>query len=527
MSDPHEFDRDPEEWRKRYWGDAGPTDAKAAQPNGADNTGWDAPDMGVVGLRRRSPPRLPIEVFGDNWARWITEAATAAVCPVDYVALPLLASASSLIGNARWAQATPGWKEPPHLWMVAVGDSGEGKSPGSDCIMSSVVPELERRMVGDFVERRDEWRMAVKLDKLAERQWEDAVRAAQKSGAPLPEQPRPTASEIEPQQPRLRQNDVTVEQVAAVLSDAAPKGLMVVRDEIAGWIAGMNAYNPAGRAFWIEAYGGRPYRVERRKHGTKPIDIPHLAVSVSGGTQPERLAQLIAGADDGLLSRIQWAWPDPVAFELGQETPGAVWAIDALDRLRELDLQPGDTPGFPSRPVLVPLTGQGQQLIGEFGREIQARRDNASGLLRSTYGKARGAALRLSLILEELWWCGRAGLTLPPDHITPRAFAAAATMVNDYFLPMAERVFGDAAASNTERIAATLARWIIKERPTEVHVRFLLREARLPGLRAAEQIKAAADALVEADWLHPPVKGTAFQQRGRVVYVVNPKLYGV
>jgi len=61
----------------------------------------------------------------------------------------------------------------------------------------------------------------------------------------------------------LRQNDVTVEKVASLLATAAPKGVVVVRDELAGWIAGMNAYNDAGRAFWLEAYGGRPYRVER------------------------------------------------------------------------------------------------------------------------------------------------------------------------------------------------------------------------------------------------------------------------
>ena len=60
-------------------------------------------------------------------------------------------------------------------------------------------------------------------------------------------------------------------------------------------------------------------------------------------------------------------------------------------------------------------------------------------------------------------------------------------------MPMAERVFGDAGATDVERDAATLTRWILKERPDEVHVRTLIREVRLPGLRSAEQIKKAAD----------------------------------
>jgi hypothetical protein len=83
-----------------------------------------------------------------------------------------------------------------------------------------------------------------------------------------------------------------------------------------------------------------------------------------------------------------------------------------------------------------------------------------------------------------------------------------------------------------DRNAATMARWIIAARPAELHVRHLQREVRLPGLRAAEQIRAAAeqiraaaDALVEADWLRPPAPGTEFGQRGRIAYAVNPRLW--
>jgi hypothetical protein len=41
-------------------------------------------------------------------------------------------------------------------------------------------------------------------------------------------------------------------------------------------------------------------------------------------------------------------------------------------------------------------------------------------------------------------------------------------LISDYFMPMAERVYGDAAATERERGAATLARWIFRERPTEL-----------------------------------------------------------
>ena len=248
---------------------------------------WPEPDLTVMRLQRRPPPKLPIEVFGPAWGDWITATAEAAACPIDYVAAPLLASTSVLIGHARWAQASPGWSEPPHLWVSGVGDSGDGKSPGADCLLRDVLPEIERRMVNDYPDRLREWRASVEFEKAADHQWEEDVRSAQKQAAPAPLPPVRTTGP-EPQSPRLRQNDVTIEKVASLLAIAAPKGLLIVRDELAGWISGMNAYNDTARAFWIETYGGRPYRVERVKH-PEPIVIPRLAVAVYGTTQPEKL----------------------------------------------------------------------------------------------------------------------------------------------------------------------------------------------------------------------------------------------
>jgi hypothetical protein len=81
-------------------------------------------------------------------------------------------------------------------------------------------------------------------------------------------------------------------------------------------------------------------------------------------------------------------------------------------------------------------------------------------------------------------------------------------------MPMAERVYGDAAASQRERTAAVVARWIITTRPAELHVRHLQREVRLLGLRTAEQIRGAAGVLVEADWLREPAPGTGLDSAG-------------
>jgi Protein of unknown function (DUF3987) len=220
------------------------------------------------------------------------------------------------------------------------------------------------------------------------------------------------------------------------------------------------------------------------------------------------------------IARMLWVWPEPIPFRLGRQAPRAEWAIRALDRLRELDLHPGNPP----MPVMVPLTAEGRGLIETFAEKMQERQKGAGGLLRAAFGKARGQALRLALVLEMLWWCGEDGTSPPPIRLSPRAFSIAADLIDDYFMAMAESVYGKFAATAPDRNAAVLARWVLSTRPKELHIRRLQREVRLPGLRTAEQIREAAKVLVAAGWLRPPAPSTAFGPRARFAYLVNPRL---
>ncbi len=482
----------------------------------------EAPDLSVLHLHRRPPPPLTLDVFGLHWGRWITEAAAAAACPPDYVAAPLLAAASVMIGNARWAQAAPGWREPPHLWCASVGDSGQGKSPGADLIYRNVLPPMEERIARDFPERLQEYRVRAELSKGLHEAWQKDLRAAQKLGSRLP-LPTEMTLEAEPMTPRLIENDVTIEKVAKILAFAAPKGLLMSRDELAGWFLGMTAYNDGARAFWIEAYGGRTYRVERVKH-PKPIVIPHFVVGWHGGIQPARLAQVMREADDGLLARFCWFWPEPVPFKLDTTAPNVEFAVEAFDRLRMLEMMPAAEVGSQPNPMMVPLSDEARRHLEKFGCEMQERQAEAGGLLVSALGKARGLALRMSLVLEFLWWAAEDGMASPPIQIGEKAFLAAAVLVGEYLIPMAERVYGDASATPRTRNIATLARWIVKTRPNEVHVRYLQRDVRLPGLSEAATIHEACDGLIEAGWLvAPPIRG--IPGRPRVAYAVRPKLW--
>lgn len=102
---------------------------------------WPEPDMSVISPERPPAPEMNdaefARVFGP-WADWLKSAAEVKSAHVDYVARALLSSASAVIGNARWAVPWEGWKEPPILWGMMVGEPSAGKSPAQDAILDPI-----------------------------------------------------------------------------------------------------------------------------------------------------------------------------------------------------------------------------------------------------------------------------------------------------------------------------------------------------------------------------------------------------
>jgi hypothetical protein len=157
---------------------------------------------------------------------------------------------------------------------------------------------------------------------------------------------------------------------------------------------------------------------------------------------------------------------------------------------------------------------------------MQRRQAWTGGFLCSAHGKARGWVLRLSINLEYLWWCADPGFVEPPTRISERAVIGAAALVEGYFIPMAERVYGDVALPEAERLMTTLARWVWRQIPTleMINARDVQRH-KLPGLRAADKVAMAINGLIDADWLRAvPSRAGSSAGRQRMDYAVNPRL---
>ena len=492
---------------------------EAAKPD-RDNK----PDLSVLRQFRRTPPAIPLDAFGPFWSNWLSAAAMGAGAPVDYTAAALLASVSSLIGNARWVTPWQGWQEPPLLWIGLVGNPGDGKSPGVDPVFE-LLCTLETEIAGDFDSVILQHETAKVAAKVTRDLWQDDVKEAVKQGTLPPTMPEGALEPDIPNRPRLRISDVTPEALGKLLS-AHPKGLLFSRDELSGWLGSFDRYGGSGseRAMWIEAYGGRPFIIDRIKLG-EPIKIPHLSVSVLGTIQPDKLVSaLLKGVDDGLSGRFIWVWPDPLPPSRPTVSVENDPALNALRRICALQMVENDQ-GI-SHPAILPLSSEASDRFQEW-REEHCIDDTAgtAGLVASANAKMPGRVIRMAIVLEYLWWSAKPN-DPEPSEISTTALVYSAALAEDYFKPMSERVYGDASLPEQDRQAATLARWIKRERPNVINVRDLRRKVRLPGLTETKDAEAALRSLAEANWVFLPEHE---HKRGQPKkdWRVNPHLWEV
>jgi len=449
-------------------------------------------DLAVLDGYRRPAPRFPVDLMGSKWSGWARDAAEGAGAPVDYVACSLLAAAAGAVGNARRVSPWEGWSEPLVLWMCLVGEPSTSKSPAVDPVLKAI-SNLEERQSRDFQDEYVAWEERAAVAKIVRKKWQSDVKEALTKGKEPPFLPDDAQTQEEPDRPRIRVSDATPEALAKVLA-SNPRGVLLWRDEVAGWLGGFGRYTSTSageRALWLEAFGGRSYIIDRVKSGS--LLIPHLSVSILGTAQPTRLQSLLLSSDDdGLAARFLWVWPEPRS-PVRPDTSANVGMLEsAFDRLRSL-------PMTDHEPTTLTLENEAVGVFQEWRSEQFRSVRGAAGMLASAYGKAAGLVLRLALTLELLDAAG--GKSPDPTSVSTTSITSAITLWTDYFAPMTERTFGDAALPDKDRDASTLARWIVSARPEIINTRELYHHVRLPGLTEPKRTRAAIEGLIEAGWL--------------------------
>lgn len=110
-------------------------------------------------------------------------------------------------------------------------------------------------------------------------------------------------------------------------------------------------------------------------------------------------------------------------------------------------------------------------------------------------------------------------------YVTPETVQNTISLIDTYFIPMAERAFGSASKTAADQNTTMLANWIIDNRLKEFNIRDLQRSGPMRQLKALE-IKNAAFDLVGLDWLRAaPIRNgeNAGETQGR--FLVNPAIH--
>jgi len=278
--------------------------------------------------------------------------------------------------------------------------------------------------------------------------------------------------EREPEKPalgRIYADDTTVERLADILHENR-RGLLIIKDELSGWLGAMNQYKQGGkgadRQFWLSAHTNQPVSVDR-KSLEEPVIVARPFVSIVGGIQPEVLPDFGKDRGDGLIDRFIPVYPKP---QIGRWTDDEISdhvreeyarTISSLYKLRHAN---DEEDPFPSK---VGMTDEAKALfVAEYNRlhdELEA--PGFSQRLRPAWGKLEAYFARFALILAmtrvaELGNQGQVGIV---ERITREDMAGAMKLLT-YFKNHVRRVYtGLYGDSPSDRLAADLRDFLIDQ----------------------------------------------------------------
>jgi hypothetical protein len=406
--------------------------------------------------RREMYRPFPVDVLPEPTRSFARDAARSIGCDAAFVVLPLLASLAAAIGATRAIRIKSGWREPCILWTGIVGDSGTGKTPG----LSAATAELTR-IETTYIAEYDRERALYEQEKIS---YESALTEwkRQKQGV----RGEPPGTPAEPIAKRLVVSDTTAEALAERLRDA-PRGLLVERDELAGWLSSFDQYK-GGRggadvAQWLSLYNAKPLRIDRKTGATKLIYVARPAVSIAGGIQPDTLRRAMRPEyfQNGLAARLLLAYPPKrprrwnAAAEIGDEIQTAM--RDLFERLLALDF--GTDDDGENVPIDLPMTPAAMTEWEQFYNDHNAEQASLTGSEAALWSKLEGTTPRLALIIH-LVRTAAADATLDTlDAVDASSLTAAITLAR-WFGHEGRRIYGVLGESDEQHEQRRLIEWI-------------------------------------------------------------------
>jgi len=433
----------------------------------------------------------------------VREASRAIGCDESFVALPLLSCCGASIGNTCRLVVKSGWNVPPAIWSIIVGESGTFKSPAFK-VAKAPIQRHQKNQLDEYHSQRADYDKAIEDYDVLVKQHKNS-----KSKEPLPEKPKP------PILSRTIVSDCTVESLAPILTDN-PRGLLLQRDELNGWLGSFNAYKSAkgsDESAWLSMFDGESILVDRKLQGTAPIYCESALVSITGGIQPAVLASSMTKEhrSSGMASRFLLASPPRKAHswtddEIGKDTQ---LLIDGLFiKLLGIDFANPDG----NQPHYIGLSQEAKQVFRDFFNEHHQEQADLTGDSAAAWSKLLGYVPRVALVFHCVKQV-QAGRCIT-ESVSEDTMREAIELVG-WFKNEAARLYASIDDTDDQRDLRDLAAWIDRKHGGQCTPSDLVRG--IKAITTVEQAEAQGKLLVKAglaEWgLVETASGTGPQKR--------------
>jgi len=397
---------------------------------------------------------FPTGVLPEPLRGFVIAGSKAIGCDASYLALPMLTALASAIGTTRRIQLKRGWSAPAIIWTAIVGESGTAKTPAFKLVMKTI-RERQGKALQRYAESMNDHEVDLACYEKAIAAW----KRDKKTDEPPPTKPDP------PQAERCIVSDATVEAMAPLLL-ANPRGLLLARDELSGWIGSFDRYaggkGGADAAHWLSMHNGESIVVDRKTGTPRTIYVPTAAVSVCGGIQPAILHRAlgIEHRESGLAARLLLTCPPRkpkrwTEADIDSETESEIARL--FDRLYALQPTVGDDDEL--QPLVVGLTPDAKAAWKTYFNAHAQEQADLAGDLSAAWSKLEEYAARFALVVHYVRWAAEDPNLDGPDVIDTGSIEAGIDLTN-WFKGEARRVYAQLSESGDERNKRELVEWI-------------------------------------------------------------------
>jgi len=471
--------------------------------------------INVLDGLRPKPPEMDLSLWPNILKTRSTEISESVGCDPLVPLFAGLAAVCGVIDARMRLELMPGFRVPPVLWLMTLGDPADKKSPGSRPMLAPLknIEAEDRPRYGKELldwEGREAQHASAKKAFLDWSSSTDAMLAGDQAPLvpDLPAQPVPL---------KITVSDITSQKLVRQAADR-PRGLLCYLDEMNSWVRKLTDKSSGeDRSAWVVSYESEHYEMDRVGAGS--IYAENLAVSIYGNIQPQVFkANLAALSADGLLQRFIPAILRGSKTKLGQPIPDYMSSAGAWENTLRL------TYALPVQTYQ--LSTEAYTAFREFQQWYESAKQDERVLDSGTeymtaFGKLEGLAGRLILMFHVIESPFNPVVSVDVVH-------RVVSMVRGYIIPAYRYALGEVGGVITD----TFDQWVIdyivqiSGDVQTIDLRSLKRSARRPleGKTDWQKDQAIMDAMLIVEQSGWAVQIESELHKKKVTWAINPTL---